>query len=294
MGHALDDALDVAAAGVVALVVAVVVAVVVDGAGIVGVPALVFVVVVAVVVVAVIVVGAGIVGVVALVFAVVVAVVVIGAGIIVEAIAVLVGGAFSIGCACTIIFVGKPKVIATANALAATHAPASAPVFLACVVGLLGLNNNTHANIVASMISTTIGGGPLLPKHPQLASPEITTLTRMATNSVSTNAAIARLNRGSKIMAAANVNSMEIVPRSAMSKKRVKSASAPMPTRLAIHVYAPRTGLGSNAGVPSSNFTSAPVNNHAGTIARHMMVPKSDPVRTAEALLEELCESPVA
>ena len=216
---------------VVALVFAVVVAVVVDGAGIVGVVALVFVVLVADVVV-----GAGIVGVPALVFVVLVAVVVIGAGIVVEAVAVLVGGAFSIGCACTIIFAGKPKVIATANALAATHAPASAPVLLACVVGLLGLNNNTHANIVASMISTTIGGGPLLPKHPQLASPEITTLIRMATNSVSTNAAIARLNRGSKIMAAANVNSMEIVPRSAMSKKRVKSASAPMPTILAIHV----------------------------------------------------------
>ena len=212
--------------GVVALVFAVVVAVVVVGAGIVDVPALVFVVVV----------GAGIVGVPALVFVVLVAVVVIGAGIVVEAVAVFVGGAFSIGCACTIIFAGKPKVIATANALAATHAPASAPVLLACVVGLLGLNNNTHANIVASMINTTIGGGPLLPKHPQLASPEITTLTRMATNSVSTNAAIARLNRGSKIMAAANVNSMEIVPRSAMSKKRVKSASAPMPTILAIHV----------------------------------------------------------
>ena len=217
--------------GVVALVFTVVVAVVVDGAGIVGVPALVFVVVVAVVVIV-----AGIVGVPALVFVVLVAVVVIGAGIVVEAVAVLVGGAFSIGCACTIIFAGKPKVIATANALAATHAPASAPVFLACVVGRLGLNNNTHPNIVASMINTTMGGGPLLPKHPQLASPEITTLTRMATNSVSTNTAIARLNRGSKIMAAANVNSIEIVPRSAMSKKRVKSASAPMPTILAIHV----------------------------------------------------------
>ena len=217
--------------GVVALVFAVVVAVVVDGAGIVGVVALVFVVLVADVVV-----GAGIVGVPALVFVVLVAVVVIGAGIVVEAVAVLVGGAFSIGCACTIIFAGKPKVIATANALAATHAPASAPVLLACVARRLGLNNNTHANIVASMISTTIGGGPLLPKHPQLASPEITTLIRMATNSVSTNAAIARLNRGSKIMAAANVNSIEIVPRSAMSKKRVKSASAPMPTILAIHV----------------------------------------------------------
>jgi hypothetical protein len=52
--------------------------------------------------------------------------------------------------------------------------------------------------------------------------------------------------------------------------------------------------LGSSAGVPSSNFTNAPVNNHAGTIARHMMVPKSDPVRAAEAPLEELCESLVA
>ena len=254
--------------GVVALLVAVVVAVVVVVAGIVGVPALVFVVVVAVVV--------------------------IGAGIVVEAVAVLVGGAFSIGCACTIIFAGKPKVIATANALAATHAPASAPVVLACLVACLGLKNRTHANNEPSIINTTMGGGPLLPKHPQLASPEITTLTRMATNSVSTNAAIARLNRGSKIMAAANVNSMEIVPRSAMSKKRVKSASAPMPTSLAIHVYTPRTCLGSSAGVPSSNFTSAPVNNHAGTIPRHMMVPKSDPVRAAEELLEELCESPVA
>jgi len=272
---------------VVALVFAVVVTVVV--AGIVGVPALVFVVFVAVVVVV-----AGIVGVPALVFVVVVTVVVIGAGIVVEAFAVVVGRAFSIGCACTIIFAGTPKVIATANALAATHAPASAPVLLACVVGSLGLNNNTHPNIVASMINTTIGGGPLLPKHPQLASPEITTLTRMVTNSVSTNAAIARLNFGSKIMAAANVNSMEIVPRSAMSKKRVKSASAPMPYKFAIHVYMPRTGLGSSAGVPSSNFTNAPVNNHAGTIPRHMMVPKSDPVRTAEALLEALCESPVA
>ena len=275
--------------GVVALVFAVVVAVVVDGAGIVDVPALVFVVVVAVVVV-----GAGIVGVPALVFVVLVAVVVIGAGIVVEAVAVFVGGAFSIGCACTIIFAGKPKVIATANALAATHAPASAPVLLACVVRRLGLNNNTHPNIVASMINTTIGGGPLLPKHPQLASPEITTLVRMPTKSINTNAARARLNFGSKIMAAASVNSMEMVPRSAMSKKRVKSASAPMPYKLAIHVYMARTGLGSSAGVPSSNFTNAPVNNHAGTIPRHMMVPKSDPVRAAEAPLEELCESPVA
>ena len=271
----------------VALVFAVVVTVVV--AGIVGVPALVFVVLVAVVIVV-----AGIVGVPALVFVAVVAVVVIGAGIVVEAVAVVVGGAFSIGCACTIIFAGTPKVIATAKALAATHARASAPVLLTCVVGSLGLNNNTHPNIVASMINTTIGGGPLLPKHPQLASPEITTLTRMVTNSVSTNAAIARLNRGSKIMAAANVNSIEIVPRSAISKKRVKSASAPMPTSLAIHVYTPRTCLGSSAGVPSSNFTNAPVNNHAGTIPRHMMVPKSDPVRAAEAPLEELCDSPVA
>ena len=74
--------------------VAVVVAVVVDGAGIVGVPALVFVEFVAVVVVV-----AGIVGVPALVFVVVVAVVVIGAGIVVEAVAVVVGGTFSIGCA---------------------------------------------------------------------------------------------------------------------------------------------------------------------------------------------------
>ena len=72
----------------------VVVAVVVDGAGIVGVPALVFVVVVAVVVIV-----EGLVGVVALVFAVIVAAVVDGAGIIVEAVAVLVGSAFSIGCA---------------------------------------------------------------------------------------------------------------------------------------------------------------------------------------------------
>jgi len=176
-----------------------------------------------------------------------------------------------------------PKVIDTANALAATHAPASAPIVFVCVNECLGLKNNTHANIVASMINTTIGGGPLLPKHPQLASPEITTLVRMPTKSINTNAARARLNFGSKIMAAASVNSIEIVPRSAMSKKRVKSASAPMPTRLAIHVYAPRTGLGSNAGVPSSNFTSAPVNNHAGTIPRHMMVPKSEP----EARLDE-------
>ena len=212
--------------GVVALVFAVVVAVVVDGAGIVDVPALVFVVVV----------GAGIVGVPALVFVVLVAVVVIGAGIVVEAVAVVGGGEFSIGCACTIIFAGKPKVIATANALVATHAPASAPVRLACVVGIRGLNNNTHANNVASMINTTIGGGPLLPKHPQLASPEITTLVRMPTKSINTNAARARLNFGSKIMAAASVNSIEIVPRSAMSKKRVKSASAPMPYKLAIHV----------------------------------------------------------
>ena len=176
-----------------------------------------------------------------------------------------------------------PKVIATANALAATHAPASAQIVFVCVNESLGLKNSTHANIVASMINTTMGGGPLLPKHPQLASPEITTLVRMPTKSINTNAARARLNFGSKIMAAASVNSIEIVPRSAMSKKRVKSASAPMPTRLAIHVYAPRTGLGSNAGVPSSNFTSAPVNNHAGTIARHMMLPKSDP----EARLDE-------
>ena len=241
-----------------------------------------------------VVVGAGIVGVAVLVFVALVAFVVDGAGIGVEAIAVVVGGAFSIGCACTIIFAGKPKVIATANALTATHAPASAPVLLTCVVGSRGLNNNTHANIVASMINTTIGGGPLLPKHPQLASPEITTLVRMPTKSINTNAARARLNFGSKIMAAASVNSIEIVPRSAMSKKRVKSASAPMPYKLAIHVYMARTGLGRSAGVPSSNFTNAPVNNHAGTIPRHMMVPKSDPVRAAEAPLEELRESPVA
>ena len=241
-----------------------------------------------------VVVGAGIVGEAVLVFVALVAVVVDGAGIGVEAIAVVDGGAFSIGCACTIIFAGKPKVIATANALTATHAPASAPVLLNGVVGSRGLNNNTHANIVASMISTTIGGGPLLPKHPQLASPEITTLVRMPTKSINTNAARARLNFGSKIMAAASVNSIEIVPRSAMSKKRVKSASAPMPYKLAIHVYMARTGLGRSAGVPSSNFTNAPVNSHAGTIPRHMMVPKSDPVRTAEAVLEELRESPVA
>lgn len=208
MGHALDVALDVASAGVCA-----------GNCFEVGVVALVFAVVV---------------GAVAFVFAVLVAVVVDGAGLVVEAVAVLVGGAFSIGCACTIIFAGKPKVIATANALAATHAPASAPVVLACLVACLGLKNSTHANNVPSIINTTMGGGPLLPKHPQLASPEITTLTRMVTNSVSTNAAIARLNRGSKIMAAAKVNSIEIVPRSAISKKRVKSASAPMPTTLAI------------------------------------------------------------
>ena len=170
------------------------------------------------------VVGAGIVGVAALVFVALVAVVVDGAGIVVEAVAVIDAGK------------GKPKVIATANALVATHAPASAPVRLACVVGIRGLNNNTHANNVASMINTTIGGGPLLPKHPQLASPEITTLVRMPTKSINTNAARARLNFGSKIMAAASVNSIEIVPRSAMSKKRVKSASAPMPYKLAIHV----------------------------------------------------------
>ena len=98
---------------------------------------------------------------------------------------------------------GMPKVIATANALAATHAPASAPIVFVCVNECLGLKNNTHPNIVASMINTTIGGGPLLPKHPQLASPEITTLVRMPTKSINTNAARARLNFGSKIMAAA-------------------------------------------------------------------------------------------
>ena len=197
----LDDALDVAVAGVCSgncfeMGAAVLVFAVVVGAGIVGVAALVFVALVAV----------------------------DGAGIIVEAVAVIDAGK------------GKPKVIATANALVATHAPASAPVLLTCIVGSRGLNNNTHANNVASMINTTIGGGPLLPKHPQLASPEITTLVRMPTKSINTNAAKARLNFGSKIMAAASVNSMEMVPRSAMSKKRVKSASAPMPYKLAIHV----------------------------------------------------------
>ncbi len=216
MGHALDGAVDVSVAGVCAGDFAEAGDVCVAG-----------------VVTEVVVVGAGIVGEAALVF---VALVVVGLGIVVEAVAVVGGGEFSIGCACTIIFAGKPKVIATANALVATHAPASAPVRLACVVGIRGLNNNTHANNVASMINTTIGGGPLLPKHPQLASPEITTLVRMPTKSINTNAARARLNFGNKSMAAASVNSIEIVPRSAMSKKRVKSASAPMPYKLAIHV----------------------------------------------------------
>ena len=81
-----------------------------------------------------------------------------------------------------------------------------------------GRNLIAAARSSASHTSTTTGEGPLLPKHPQLASPRAITIPRISTNIPSRGSAIMRLNRGSSIMAKASRNSVPTIARSAVSR----------------------------------------------------------------------------